>query len=182
MISKDGSMNRVSRSTLAMFEKVKGKNQVRATNQIVWVNGLRYVVHDFPGLTRSMDIVQNGGGLNAPEPRARPEPEPKPKPEPRARPKPEPEPEFESELKTESKFETEPEPEFLTHNEPDLFTSSSKLQEQRPQIQSVGFQVVDFFGNANVINIFSPKGMYRRRVQITIQYIKGITTTFKRLA
>nr|KAJ0199808.1 hypothetical protein LSAT_V11C600314540 [Lactuca sativa] len=96
--------------------------------------------------------------LNAPEPRARPEPES----------------EFESEIESESESEseTEPEPEFVTHDEPELFTSLSKLQEQRPQIQSVGFQVVEFFGNANVVNIFSPKGMYRRRVQITIQYIE----------
>ncbi|CAI9279845.1 unnamed protein product [Lactuca saligna] len=94
--------------------------------------------------------------LNAPKPRARPEPES----------------EFESELEYESESESETEPEFVTHDEPDLFTSLSKLQEQRPQIQSVGFQVVEFFGNANVVNIFSPKGMYRRRVQITIQYIE----------
>ncbi|CAI9287429.1 unnamed protein product [Lactuca saligna] len=92
--------------------------------------------------------------LNAPKPRARPEPE------------------FESELESESETKLE----FLTHEEPDLFTSLSELQEQRPQIQSVGFQVVEFFGNANVVNIFSPKWMYHCGVQITIQYIETSIT------
>ncbi|CAI9288114.1 unnamed protein product [Lactuca saligna] len=104
--------------------------------------------------------------LNAPEPRARPEPESEFESELES------ESESESEPEPESESESEPEPEFVTHDELDLFTSLSKLQEQRPQIQSVGFQVVEFFGNANVVNIFSPKGMYHRRVQITIQYIE----------
>ncbi|CAI9260619.1 unnamed protein product [Lactuca saligna] len=103
-----------------------------------------------------------------------PGPGPEPEPEPESESEPESEPEFESDIgsESESESETEPEPEFHTHDDLELCTSLSKLEQQSPQIQCVGFQVAEFFGNANVVNIFSTKGMYRRRVQVSIQYIE----------
>ncbi|XP_023739571.1 uncharacterized protein LOC128125859 [Lactuca sativa] len=61
---KDESTDCVTQSTLAVFEKVKGENQVRVTNQIIWVNGQMHVCHDFVGLCKPMGIDRKDLGNN----------------------------------------------------------------------------------------------------------------------
>ncbi|KAL7586597.1 hypothetical protein Lser_V15G40425 [Lactuca serriola] len=57
-ISQDGSSNSgttIFQLTLAVFEKKKGECQIRVTNQILWVNGVEYVLHDICGFGNFVD-------------------------------------------------------------------------------------------------------------------------------